>query len=374
MKRLNVLKPTKVDVLIYDSLGINYLRRSIPNNITNYLIDLRDQVPVVLSWKFFLDWIIQLKKTRLKILESYFIALIDQYQPRIVISFSDRSSFLGKYAKIRPNVYVVAVQNALRYPNVLHKVHRLPVYYSLGKATIEAINMLDIPCQRSVSSGSFPLGIYLLDNPTIQQSRTIVFVSSYRASFDKTNHNDPYELGLAQAHKTVFLHLLRYSKALNIDITVVMKGKVRYEGEHFAKEKAYFNNLSQGYSINLSSAVKDSFRSYEVVLSADIVVAIDSTLAYEALSIGKKILLGWGIEKSLFEKSHYFLSMLPKDITLFNQDYDHFREKLDNLRVLKDDNYESAIKTCRSHYVSQDIRCPPHIRLRKEIQEKTVVY
>lgn len=363
----------KVDVLIYDNLGVNFLRRSIPNNITNSVIDLRDEVPVVLSWKFFLDWIIQLKKTRLRIAESYFTALIDQYQPRIVISFSDRSSFLGKYAKERPNIYVVAVQNALRYPNVLGKVHQLPVYYSLGRATIEAITMLDIPCQKFISSGSFPLGIYLFDNPTTRLSRTIVFVSSYRVGFDQSNHTGPYELALAQAHKTVFLHLLRYSKDLDIDVTVVMKGKVRYEGEHFDEEKAYFHNLAQGYPINCSSAVKDSLKSYEVVLSAEIVVAIDSTLAYEALSVGKKILLGWGIEQSLLEKSHYFLKILPKEITLFSQDYNYFQEKMNNLRLLKADKYERAIKTCRSQFVSQDLRCPPHVRLLKEIQEKMMV-
>ena len=246
----------------------------------------------------------------------------------------------------------------------------MPVYYSLGNATAAVLKKLNIPCQRVVSAGSLPLGIYLSDNPEIVKSNTLVFVSTYRYEFESMDNQQTYIGDLARAHRCVFSHLVEYSKETGIELTVLAKGKVRCEGEHYAEEQKYFTQLAKGHKFRLLSSVKNSFNSYKVVLTADTVVTLDSTIAYEALSVGCKVLVCWGIHEQLRKRAHYFINDLAKEIALVNNDYASFRDKLNTLRKLSNDDYRSLIQNCRRFFVSQDRSYPPHIRLQKEITKR----
>ncbi len=361
------LIPKATDVLIYDSLGIDYLRRAIPDGVSFDQLNFRDEIPITINLRFFVQLFCEVVRSKFDIRQSYMVSFIDQYQPKVVISFSDRNTLLGVYAENHPNVLVLVLQNGLRYPEKIALLAKMPVYYSLGNASTEVFKKLKIPCQRVVSAGSLPLGIYLSDHPEIVKSNTLVFVSSYRYEFESLDNKQTYIGDLAWAHRCIFLHLLEYSKETGITLTVLAKGKVRCEGEHYAEEQEYFTKLAQGHKFRLLSTVKDTFNSYKVVLTADTVVAIDSTIGYEALSVGCKVLVCWGMQKRLRQRSHYFINDLVKEISLDSSDYTSFRDKLNALRKISDNDYKCLIRNCRRWFVSQDRSYPPHIRLQKEI-------
>lgn len=370
MSKFRRLIPKATDVLIYDSLGIQYLRRAIPDGVSFDRLNFREEIPITISLRFFIQFLCEVVRSKFDIQQSYVVAFINQYQPKVVISFSDRNPLLGVYAEKNPNVLVLVLQNGLRYPEKFALLTKMPVYYLLGNASAEIVKKLEIPCQRVVSAGSLPLGIYLSDHPELVKSNTLVFVSSYRSEFESMDSQQTYIGDLARAHRCVFLHLLEYSKETGIKLTVLAKGKVRCEGEHYAEEQEYFTQLAQGDKFSLLSTVKDSFNSYKVVLTADTVVAIDSTIGYEALSVGCKVLVCWGMEKRLRERSYYFINDLAKEISLVSSDYASFRDKLNTLRELSNDDYRCLIRNCRRWFVSQDRSYPPHIRLQKEITKK----
>ena len=52
MVKFRRLIPKATDVLIYDSLGIDYLRRAIPDGVSFDRLNFRDEIPVTISIRF----------------------------------------------------------------------------------------------------------------------------------------------------------------------------------------------------------------------------------------------------------------------------------------------------------------------------------
>ena len=301
MIRVRILRPAPVDVLIFDSLGLSFLKNTLPVGMDYITLDLRTKLPIVLSLKFCVGWLKLLTKSRFGLRQSYIVALIDEYKPKVVLSFADSNTVLGKYQDCRPNVLVLSVQNALRYPDEVRDIKLVPNYFCLGESTRNLFVKEGVPSKSIVAMGSLALGIFLSDQTIVKERNkySLVFVSSYRVSFEEKLPNGLHNRGVSEAHKLVFLHLLRYAEEKGIELCVIAKGKVRLEGEHFDREKNYFENLAQGRQFQFSSTVKDTYKSYQIAYGAKLLVTVDSTLGYEALSMGKKVLFGWGVNSVL---------------------------------------------------------------------------
>jgi surface carbohydrate biosynthesis protein len=143
-----------------------------------------------------------------------------------------------------------------------------------------------------------------------------------------------------------------------------------FEGEHFAEEEEFYRKLANGADYTLVSSVKDSFMSYRTVLNANLVISIDSTLAYEMLSVGRKIIFGWVSNTCL--KSHEdavrYTQYLPESLILNNEKYDEFYQKVSALINLPPKDYDVTIKQLKSKCVNQDINNPPHLVIEREIR------
>ena len=320
MVTIRRVNPIPVDVLIFENLGTPFLVKAIPEEMNYVILNIRDELPIVLTRRFIFSWIRLLLNTTLGIRQSYIIALMAEFGARIVLSFADNSPILGNYQKLHPEVLVLSVQNALRYPYEIRNIQVAPSYYCLGTATRNHFSIERVPYQRLVVSGSLPLGIYLAENrrDAIQNTFDLVFVSSYRASFETPPSLEPDKAALSIAHKKIFLHLLQYAEENKVELYVVTKGKVKHEGEHFAEEKRYFEALANGRRIRLSSTVKDTFKSYQYALRARVLVTVDSTLGYEALSVGRRVLFGWGANPKLARQGESLTKNMPDHILLTN--------------------------------------------------------
>ena len=151
---------------------------------------------------------------------------------------------------------------------------------------------------------------------------------------------------------------------------MLAKGKVLNEGEHFAEEEEFYRKLANGADYTLVSSVKDTFMSYRTVLNANLVISIDSTLAYEMLSVGRKIIFGWVSNTCL--KSHEdavrYTQYLPESLVLNNEKYDEFYQKVSALINLPPEDYDVIIKQHKSKCVNQDINNPPHLVIEREIK------
>ena len=370
MLKVRILKPSRTQVLIYDSLGLEFLQEAIAEDYSVQCLTPRGYFPVVPRWSFLYRFLVECVNRRFRYRVAYLVTLIDQYKPQVVITFSDMSPVPGEYAWSRPNTLVLSVQNALRASLTLSGIRKAPVYMALGHSTKLLFDKENIPYQRMLTTGSIILGLFLSHRPIVEFPRDLVFVSSYRVDFEiPESGNSPLTNAIASAHKCLFVNLLRYSYENNLNLTVIAKGKVRCDGEHFSEEENYFKKLSGGKPFTLTSTVKNTYNSYSVALSANLLVALDSTLAYEMFSIGEKVLFGQGISNILLKERWHHIEYLPEEVVLTSRSYDHFREKINSLRNLSKDEYESSTREKGSIYVNQQVSCPPHKTINDEIRK-----
>jgi len=128
--------------------------------------------------------------------------------------------------------------------------------------------------------------------------------------------------------------------------------------------------LANGADYTLVSSVKDTFMSYRTVLNANLVISIDSTLAYVMLSVGRKIIFSWVSNTCL--KSHEdavrYTQYLPESLVLNNEKYDEFYQKVSALINLPPEDYEIIIEESKLKCVNQDIKNPPHLVIEREMR------
>ena len=369
MIQFRFLWPRPTQVLIYDELGEDILRKTIPSSYSIELLRVRDELPITIRFSFLKRYLINYFCQKLSPRQAYFSALIDEFKPHAVITFVDNNPVLGAYAELRSDVLVISIQNALRTEvTIKQQVGRAPLYFSLGEITKEIFEETNVRYKRIEPVGSMLLGLYLAEKVFDEEEYDLVFVSSYRATWDVQNND--YHRALSDAHQTIFNHLLRFAKAHSKRIVVLAKGKVANEGEHYAEEREFYQELALGSEFTLVSTVKDTFKSYRTALNANLVIAIDSTLAYEVLSVGRKTLFGWVSNTDLesHKEAVRYTKYLPESLVLNNDSYEEFQEKVTALIDLRPEDYESVIEEYKSKCVNQDINNPPHMVIEREIR------
>ena len=369
MTRIRLLRPGPTQVLIYDQLGEEILRKAIPSDYATEVLPIREGLPITIRFSFFRRFLMNYVRHKLSPRQAYFSALIDEFKPRVVISFVDNNTVLGTYAELRSDVLVISIQNGIRTEAaILKQVGRAPLYFSLGGITKEIFEETNVRYQRIEPVGSMLLGLYLPENMFGQEEYDLVFVSSYRATWDVQNND--YHKALLDAHQTIFSHLINFAKAHKKKIVVLAKGKVLNEGEHIAEEDKFYRKLANGADYTLISTVKGTFTSYRTVLNANLVISIDSTLAYEILSVGRKAIFCWISNARLksYKVAVRYTQYLPESLVLNSETYDEFHRKVAALIDLPPEDYEVTIEQHKSKCVNQDINYPPHSVIEREIR------
>ena len=374
MIQIRFLWPRPTQVLIYDELGEDILRKTVPSTYSIELLRVRYELPITIRFSFLKRYLINYFCQKLSPRQAYFSALIDEFKPHAVITFVDNNPVLGAYAELRSDVLVISIQNALRgAASIKNQVGRAPLYFSLGEITKEIFEETNVRYKRIESGGSMLLGLYLAEKVFDEEEYDLVFVSSYRATWDVQNND--YHRALSDAHQTIFNHLLRFAKAHSKRIVVLAKGKVAKEGEHVVEEKEFYHQLAKGAEFTIVSTVKgtvkDTFKSYRTTLNANLVITINSTLAYEVLSVGRKTLFGWVSNTDLesHKEAVRYTKYLPESLVLNNDSYEEFQEKVTALIDLRPEDYESVIEEYKSKCVNQDINNPPHMVIEREIRK-----
>ena len=374
MTKIRLLWPRKTQVLIFGELGVSFLRKAVPKQYTTEVLPIRDGLPVAVRGSFLIRCLINCVRQKLSFRQAYFSALIDEFKPRAIVTFVDNNSILGVYGELHSDVLVISIQNALRgAASIKNQVGRAPLYFSFGDITKELFYETKSSYQRIESVGSLLLGLYLAENDFGQDAYDLVFISGYRESSlnDKSGgHSYEYCKALMDANGSIFTHLLRYAKDHCRKVAVLAKGKVANEGEHYAEEREFYQELALGSEFTLVSTVKDTFKSYRTTLNANLVITINSTLAYEVLSVGRKTLFGWVSNTDLesHKEAVRYTKYLPESLVLNNDSYEEFQEKVTALIDLRPEDYESVIEEYKSKCVNQDINNPPHMVIEREIR------
>ena len=106
------------DVLVVDENGSEHIKRCIPRELSIKVLKVRNMVPYVYSFSFFIYLIkrvLQFGVNR----RSLFIAIVDYIDPRVLITFTDNSPIISMMSKVFPQKLVISIQNGIDRKSVV---------------------------------------------------------------------------------------------------------------------------------------------------------------------------------------------------------------------------------------------------------------
>jgi len=124
----------------------------------------------------------------------------------------------------------------------------------------------------------------------------------------------------------------------------------------YNNERTFYLNLSK--NSNLIENDRGNFSSYKLAFSSSVIVAMDSTLAFEMYGSGKRVLF-CDFAKNQKHMNRigvkFLFSKLPKELVLESFDIDEMQSKIDALISMSETSYRRLTKISRNYYLKKTI-------------------
>tara|TARA_B110000008_G_C16962564_1_gene560761 strand:- start:611 stop:1732 length:1122 start_codon:yes stop_codon:yes gene_type:complete len=219
---------------------------------------------------------------------NYYIEFIKESDPKIILTGIDNNLNFYKLKRFFPDKFFVSCQNGLRNDPMFDKKRNLKsdIIFCNGKS--------DINFYRSrVKSRIIPIGT-IKNNCVNSQVRSIKncisYISVYRdIKKDEKNINFLGEFNYLtweeyiESEKKLIRSLFNFCKKNKIKFYIV---GCNYD---YIKEKKWYEELNESNKINFIPR-SGSLSSYEFLKKSKYIVSMDSTLGYEFLSRGSRII------------------------------------------------------------------------------------
>ena len=360
MKKLIRVNGLESDVLIIDTAGSDVVIRCIPSDLSYNVLEVRNGIPYIAKVLFFIRLFVRVTQFGVKY-KSLISSIVDVINPRVIISFIDNSLIMGQLDSIFPHKLVISIQNGTRMstggflngnPNFM-----LPHYFSFGEYEKDVIKRYNVKCKEIYSVGSLKAGIFL-DNhhESILQTDSICLISQHWTITGNEVKNDYME-----KLKCVYLNLLSWNKNHEYKIKIAMRSK--------KSETVYYKNESNFYSDNnitkkIELIARTNFSSYKAGYGSSIIITMDSTLGFELLGSGKKVLfcaLTISDEFPHKENINFILWKMPNFILLKSLEKAEFNSKINALINMDNEEYLSLTKAVREYYMKCEKKYPHEV-------------
>jgi len=336
------------DILIIDRNGLEFLKSCIPLEMSYCSIDTRSSIPYLIKSKFILRLFVNIFKYGFKPI-LLICSIIEILKPKAIVTLTDNSRMIGQISSIFPHLLVLSVQNGVRtLPDdfVSHKSKfHIPIYFSFGKYEKNLITYLNVPYIKIYEVGSLKLGLFL-SKGYHKSNHGICFISQYIDSF--LNSEDKITRDCLLRMEGIYRNLCMYSESIN----VVMRNSEK--SLFYEKEREFYLNLSK--TTNLVGNNASNFSSYKTAFSSAIIVAMDSTLAFEMFGCGKRVLFcDFAKDKQFVNQKgvDFLFDKLPKEVILETFDKEEMESKIKILLSMSEEEYLRVTKESRNYFISQ---------------------
>jgi surface carbohydrate biosynthesis protein len=289
--------------------------------------------------------------------DNYVECYIEKVRPRLIITFVDNSGYFYTISKKYPKIKTMFIQNGLRtydlyYYETLDESVRNKFYVDYMLVFGEFVGAY---FKKVVGGEVLPMGS-IVNNSVPKECQHQPGVLAYLSQWDQESgfisegiltkvypcsYKD-YEL---KPDHTILKFLLRYADEKNKRLMIIpkyQKGDDLYEAE-----RAYFR-ASLGCEPEFLET-EGSYPGYRAVDNVDVLVSVDSTLAYESLARGNKVAFfsirlvdsgtpvgdfGWPVE---FSSEGLFWTNRP--------DPNSFDRILDYLFEVDDEQWQKDVQT-----------------------------
>ena len=282
--------PKKAQILIYDSVNKEILKPYL-KKYTQATLALRGEfinIPCLilasLKWSFWNG----------DLLDAYIDSYIERVKPIVVITATDNNKRFYSISKRFPNLKTIFLQNGLRFISgdifgKLTKSDNYHVDYMLVAS--EAIGTLYL----NYISGKFIVAGILTNNAAITSTKIktgdVLFISQLS---NNVKNDDVFFIknnGTSISSSTFFsaeIKVLKFLSKWCAENNKILKICGREKSKDNYEKYFYINCLSESKCIWKYIPRKNNYSSYKLVDAAHIVISIDSTLGYEAITRGKR--------------------------------------------------------------------------------------
>ena len=344
LKLVKFKKSFTCDVLIFDHIGESWLSKLVPNSASIGYFSTRFYFPILFH-KYFLRrlCVILLGRIFARNYDSYHFyldAVIQSIQPKIIITAADNNAILSKMSKLHSSILFVYVQSALRDLYSFQKNVDLPVYCSFGSIEKKLFADLNIHYQEYLAIGSVKLGMAMSEkNNSSHVHADICFISSHRAE-KPYSKKSAISKRIEDIDRLLFLHSIKFARRSNLSVRVL--GKAR-EDKWQKLEMFHYENLAGGFPFEYVRTDNElrKYASYHGLLSSGLSINCGSTLGFEGLSAGKKVLFGATMDMKFIDDwgVSYYYSDMPQLISLQQNSFEHFCCKVKYLRKMSIDEF-----------------------------------
>lgn len=365
------LKEDSCDILIYDSCGSDDILRCLPLNTRVLVLPVRDGYCAIKSVFFFaVFWFYFIKTKRVKI--ALAASVVRVWAPKVVITFIDNSGDLGVLKALFPSSVMISVQNGTRWD--LSRPHRKSLsfdrYFCFGEMEKDILLANGDTYNYIYPVGSLRLDSALADMGSLEANHGVCFISQFDPINNESTKNWSGCVALAYYELSWQLAKIvsEFSKINGLRFFVALRhppGSRGYEDEcRYYRQKV-------GQDVDLIPNV--GFSSYQVALESKLSVTISSTLGYEALGVGNRVIFGKDIDgvdaltlKGSWEQN-FSTSKLPELQRLRTLSAEEFSLKASALLAMSDEEYVKHSDCARSYYMDFHADALPHKRVMDQI-------
>ena len=360
MKTLYNIGSQYSDVLIVDENGSEYVSRCIPRELSIKVLKVRNLIPYVYSFLFFIYFIKRVLQYGVN-RRSLFIAIVDYIDPRVLITFTDNSPIISMMSKIFPEKLVISIQNGIRTGQDISLAsnfgsYSLPHYFAFGKYEYDLMTKNNIRFNNYYSSGSLKMDIFLSERYVAPSrpfdSRSVCFISQYVDSH--VTLNEKIKNDFISVQKELFSYVSLFCSNNNYELKVILR--TNSTDSSYENEVNFFNSSNSLDRVTLCENNNDNLSAYTDSFESSIIVALDSTLALELFSQGKKVLFCpvYKVKSSRNIDFRSYLSNLPGINLLEELDISKLNKKLNNLLVMDNNEYSLYTKDARGDYMNYE--------------------
>jgi len=381
MYKLHRIHNTKVDVLIVDRVLSDNIISCISSDVTVCIADnpSRGVIPYVNRLMFFIRVVKNILSfglsNKAKVL---FASIIDELEPRVIITFIDNNYLLGTLSKIYPKKKFISVQNGVRFGNA-NSIGKgvdgyiFGDYYTFGLFEKDLYLSLGGELSNHYPIGSLKLGIFLstYDNSGLDKTddvKTICFISQYRKKTSLSNKLLDREF--VDASKELYKLTVLFALDKGYKVLVAMANQKN--DNDYKDEINYFKEISNTKNIQLSDNNREEMTSYKNAMCSDIIIGMDSTLMIEMLGCKKKVIWGSTCDNEFLRKRAGlgYKKGMPEEIVLDNLSEKSFNKKVMHLLDIDKEEYLRLISNARYYFMNMNkVTGYPHEVIKNNIDK-----
>ena len=346
-------KPLKSDILVFDEINYEYLKKVLPSGYSITIIKQRPE-EIFISREI-LKGLVHIFIKRFSIKEgikkslkrSYYESLILSFEPKAVVTIIDNNQMFNYLSKTIKSIPFIAIQNGLRHPfegssGTFHVQH----YFSFGENEKKYFPKQNMEVENYYPAGSFINSIFSIKN-TEDEKFDILIVSCWRGNIGYGK-----DVKDSMNSMKIFDDLMsKYISKRNLKVAVILRNE--REGEHWyipeikMNEEQYFKNI---YPKNIEIIDVDFKKKniYDLINKSDLIISsFGTTTLLEAYGIGKKILY------TIFCDDEIYHEIFDPSIKCINPESKYFDNKLDEIISIDKDQYHREHKKNMEFYMNQ---------------------